>query len=128
MLLLPLHNGHKTKSCEVPLWLPNLLDINGYLRSQHLKWCHCWLFLNHSSEQKPWKSEGNRSFLPPKVNFNSQAFAAEICSVAHVCCWSYREAGRGFPGWLEIWGHNAVHGGQRGPTDPHLGTAPQGLP
>lgn len=57
--------GIKPRSCKVPLWLPNLLDINGYLGSQHLKWCHCWLFLNLSSEQKPWKSEGNTTFSSP---------------------------------------------------------------
>lgn len=44
----------------------NLLDMNYYLRSCHLRWYHCWLYLSLSNNQKPQKSEGKiiGFFLP----------------------------------------------------------------
>lgn len=77
--------------------------------------------LSLGNERKPPESGGKGTqFLPPKLGFDTKEVA---CS----WFWVQREAGGALLGWLEMWGHDTGHGGERRPTEPHLGTDLLGL-
>lgn len=117
MLLLPLHNGYKPRAERFLRVRLNLLDIDCYLRSWYLKWCHCWLSLSLSNEQKPQKSEGKIiSFFLPNSTLTPQQLQLKFALSCTQLLLHSRGSRRSFPGlvrdvgtWCRAWRGEESH-------------------
>lgn len=84
MLLLPLHMGIKARAERFLCGHLNLLDINCYLRSRHLKRCHCRLPQpQQRAEATDIRGKDNHFFLP-KLNSDTQVVTAKIHPQLHM--------------------------------------------